>query len=248
MVRIIIIAILLFLFLLFMIPFMLILLLLRKFDREGASKIAQGIVSRMLKILFLISGSDIEIKGRENILKDGAVLFVSNHRSYFDILVAYGYTPKIFGFIAKAEMIKYPLLKQWMVLVNCLFLDRKDIKKGMRTILQGIDNIKAGVSVWICPEGRRVREGSVLDLETFKEGSFKMAEKSGCPIIPVAIAGTAEIFEKQMPLVKPSHVILQYGEPIYIDELDKEEKKKLGVYAREKIINMLKSIESSKGL
>lgn len=39
--------------------------------------------------------------------------------------------------------------------VNCLFLDRTDIKAGMKTILDGIQKIKAGISVWIFPEGTR---------------------------------------------------------------------------------------------
>lgn len=229
------------LFLVLMIPLMLVLLLLRKLNQPLASRISQWIVSRMLKSLFLMSGSRIEVRGLENIPKDRAVLFVSNHRSYFDILAAYGYTPKVLGFIAKAEMMRYPLLKQWMELVNCLFLDRKDMKKGLKTILQGIEQVKSGISMWICPEGTRVRGKGVLEMEEFKEGSFKIAEKSGCPIVPVALSGTAEIFERQMPRIKASHVVLQYGEPIYIEELKEEERKKLGAYARGKILDMLQS-------
>lgn len=241
---IIIIAVSLFLFLVLMIPVMLILLLLRRLNRPLSTRISQRIVSGMLRSMFLMSGSDIEIRGMENIPKDGAVLFVSNHRSYFDILAAYGYTPKVLGFVAKAEMLRYPLLKQWMELVNCLFLDRKDMKKGLKTILQGIEQVKSGISVWICPEGTRVRGKGILELEEFKEGSFKIAEKSGCPIVPVALSGTAEIFEKQMPRVRASHVVLQYGEPIYIEELKEEDRKRVGAYARGKILDMLESVSS----
>ena len=86
-------------------------------------------------------------RGSENIPKDGGVLFVSNHRSYFDILAGYAYTHKPLGFVAKYEMIKVPLLKQWMDLLNCLFLNRKDIKQGLKTILQGVEKVKSGVSI-----------------------------------------------------------------------------------------------------
>lgn len=73
----------------------------------------------------------------------------------------------------------------------------------------------------------------------FKEGSLKMAEKSGCPIIPIAITNSAEIFENHFPKIKPCHVIIQYGKPIRIQELDKEQKKFLGAYTRDRIQEML---------
>ena len=74
----------------------------------------------------------------------------------------------------------------------------------------------------------------------FKEGSFKMAEKTGCPIIPMAITNTADIFENHFPWIRPANVILEYGEPICIKELAKEERKFLGTYTRNIIQDMLK--------
>ena len=92
--------------------------------------------------------------GLENIPTDRAVLYVGNHRSYFDILVGYTTVPGLLGFVAKKEMLKIPLLSQWMVQVNCLFMDRQNVKEGLKTILQGIEKIKRGVSIWIFPEAR----------------------------------------------------------------------------------------------
>lgn len=77
----------------------------------------------------------------------------------------------------------------------------------------------------------------------FKEGSLKIAEKSGCPVIPVAIAGTADIFEKHIPFIRPAQVIIQYGEPIYLKKLPPEQKKFSGAYTREVIAGMLEKIE-----
>ena len=83
------------------------------------------------------------------------MLYVGNHRSYFDILAGYVSVPSLMGFVAKKEMEKIPLLSTWMKLVNCLFLDRENVKEGLKTILQGINQIKNGISVWIFPEGTR---------------------------------------------------------------------------------------------
>ena len=89
----------------------------------------------------------------------------------------------------------------------------------------------------IFPEGTRNKnpEGML----PFKEGSFKIAEKTGCPIVPMAITNSAEILENHLPRIKAVPVILEYGKPIYPNELDKETKKKLGAYCQNVIEEML---------
>ena len=174
---------------------------------------------------------------------DRPVLYVGNHRSYFDILVGYTTVPGLMGFVAKKEMEKIPLLSKWMLNVNCLFLDRNNIKEGLKTILAGIEKVRRGVSVWIFPEGTRNKNEQLSDLLPFKEGSLKIAEKSGCPVVPVAIKGTAEVFEKHIPLICPSHVVIEFGEPFIVKELDPENRKFVGAYTREKIAGMLSEME-----
>lgn len=49
--------------------------------------------------------------------------------------------------------------------------------------------------MWIFPEGTRNESKDPADLMEFHEGSLKIAEKSGCPVIPVAITGTDDVFE-----------------------------------------------------
>ena len=168
---------------------------------------------------------------------------MGNHRSYFDILIGYVTVPGLTGFVAKKEMLKIPLLRTWMQRVNCLFLDRVDIKEGLKTILEGIEKGKSGVSIWIFPEGTRNENQELTGLLPFHEGSLKIAQKSGCPVIPVAITGTAEIFEQHLPFVKPSHVCIRYGTPIYIKELPAEERKFPGAYTRDVIAGMLKDMK-----
>ena len=242
MIKFILVALGLFLYLVLFIPVMLILLIVRKFRPDVSTFVAQGMVSAVFRLMIFITGSKVEVRGSENIPKDGGVLFVSNHRSYFDILTGFGYTEKPLGFVAKYEMIHVPLLKQWMELVNCLFLNRQDIKQGLKTIIKGIDQVKSGVSVWICPEGGRNMNPDVTNVKEFKEGSLKIAEKGKVPVVPVAIYGTYEIWEEHMPYMRKSKVIIEYGKPIIIDELSDAEKKKLGAYTRSKIVEMLENM------
>lgn len=224
-------------FLIFSIPT---LLWFHVFGKKNPQKVQeQGlkIIQSVFRMCLWVTGSDITIKGQENI-PEGAVLYVANHRGCFDILLGYTTVPGLTGFVAKKEMEKIPLLSNWMRIVNCLFLDRKNMKEGLKTILEGIDKAKHGISIWIFPEGTR-NKGELLDLLPFKEGSMKIAEKSGCPIVPVAITGSAEIFESHFPYIRPAKVVLEYGTPIIRSELDVETRKRLGAYTRDVIIEML---------
>lgn len=102
---------------------------------------------------------------------------------------------------------KFLLLSTWMRFVYCLFLDRENPKEGLKTILQAIDYVKNGISICIFPEGTR-NKGEELSLLPFKEGAFKIATKTGCPIVPISMNNTAEIFENHFPKIKKTHVVL----------------------------------------
>ena len=172
------------------------------------------------------------------------ILYIGNHRSYFDILLTYSRCPIRTGYIAKKEMEKIPLLSTWMKYLHCLFLDRKDIKQGLKTILTAVDKVKSGISICIFPEGTRNKNTDDLDMLPFHEGSFKIATKTKCPIIPIAINNSADIFEAHFPKIRPAKVVVEYGKPIYPDELDKETKKHLGEYTQGIIHQMLKKNKS----
>ena len=62
-------------------------------------------------------------------------------------------------------------------------------------ILEGISRLKNGISVFICPEGGRNHSKEMLPLQEFRDGSFKLASKSGWPFIPVAIYRMEDIGE-----------------------------------------------------
>lgn len=239
MIRLILTALTIVLFLVLAIPLQCFLKAKEKTAPDWARKKSLRIVQWVFRLILRIAGVTYEVRGLEHIPRDRAVLYVGNHRSYFDILIGYVTVPGLTGFVAKKEMVKIPLLRDWMYRVNCLFLDRANIKEGLKTILEGIEKVKKGISIWIFPEGTRNENGALADLLPFHEGSLKIAEKSGCPVIPVAITGTAEIFEHHLPWIRPSHVVIQYGEPIYLKELPADKRKFPGAYTREVIASML---------
>ena len=220
----------LFLYLLFGIPVLGVEWLIGKFNKNTEDYQCLRMVQRAFKLMISMAGTEVTVIGEENI-PDEPVLFIGNHRSYFDILITYSRCKHLTGYVAKKEMLRYPLLRDWMKRLYCLFLDRDNPKEGLKTILQAIDYIKSGISICIFPEGTR-NDGEELSILPFHSGSFKIAEKSGCPIVPISMNNTASIFENQFPRIKKTHVIIEYGKPIYPCELDKETKKRLAPYCQ----------------
>lgn len=237
MIRFIVICIVLIFYLIFSIPSFFVYKQISKKNPEKGDYLALRSVQRAFKLMLFFAGTNIKVIGEENIPEE-PVLYIGNHRSQFDILLTYARCKYLTGYVAKKELEKTPLLSSRMRSLHCLFLDRKNTREGLKTILQAIDHIKNGISVCIFPEGTRNpgEEGTLME---FKEGSFKVATKSGCPIIPMTISNSAGIFENQSPRIRPVTVVIEYGTPIYPKELDKETQKHLGQYCSNIILETL---------
>ena len=204
--------------------------LIGKINKRAKDVSSLRIVQGAFKVVRFLSGTKTTVIGLDRIPKDEAVLFVGNHQSYFDIIISYSMMPRLTGYVAKAEIKKVPLLRTWMKYLYCLFLDRDDIREGMKTIVQGIEYIKNDISVAVFPEGTTSKDGKLLP---FHEGSLKFAEKTGCKIIPMVQNNTRSCWEKQMPKLRKTRTILEFCEPIDVKELSKEERKHLGNYVKD---------------
>lgn len=180
------------------------------------------------RCIMFLSGIRLTVIGKERIPAGQAVLYIGNHQSYFDVVLAYGLMPDLTGFVAKHSMLKVPVLASLMRYMNCLFLDRDDVRQGMQTILSAIDLVKEGISVCIYPEGTRNNHPD--EFLEFHKGSFKIAQRSGCPIVPVTVVNTRNIFEAHVPFIKSVDVILEYGTPFTFSDLSDEEKKNIHTY------------------
>ncbi len=224
------IAIFLVIYLILSIPIFFVEWIIGKFNKRAKDYSSLRIVQWGFKVILWITGVEVTVIGEEKI-PDEPVLYIGNHRSFFDILLTYSRCKNLTGYVAKKEMEKVPSLSTWMKNLYCLFLDRENPKEGLKTILKAIEYVKQGISICIFPEGTR-NKGEELSMLPFKEGAFKIATKTGCPIVPISMNNTAAIFENQLPRIKKVSVILEYGDPIYPDQLDAEKKKRIGAYVQ----------------
>ena len=224
-------AIMFLLFFVLLLPVVGVLFIIRKHDEEKASWVTYRIVKTFIRMILFVSGTRLIVEGAENIPEE-QVLFVGNHSSYFDILCTYVNMKRPGGYVAKKEIGKVPVMNLWMKLMNCVFIDRNNIKEGLKTIIEAIGIVKKGYSMVIFPEGTRNR-GINRDIPgEFKEGSLKIAGKAGCRIVPVAIKNTESCFEEHFPFIRPATVRVSYLKPFYENEIPEEYKKKPAAYTR----------------
>lgn len=193
-----------------------------------------------------VSGAKVEVFGAENIPPKGSVsVFVINHRSIFDIICLYSLVKNRTGFVAKDSLKKIPVFRTWIRKMNGLFLNREDIREGVKTIKAAVEKVNNGISMCIFPEGTRNKDlTSKTSMLPFHGGSLKIAERSGAPIIPVAIYNTGEIFEGNNNRIKPTDIKITFGKPIVISELSREEKKFLAKYVQDTMQQMMDSYEA----
>lgn len=196
-----------------------------KMEKTAYEDKINSIARNWAYILLKKTKSNIQVIGEENVPKDGAVLFVGNHQSNFDIPLYLSCIKKNKGFISKIEIKKIPIIKNYMYELNCIFINRNDMKQSAKSILDGIKILKNGYSLVVFPEGTRSKSHS---MGKFKNASFKLALKSKVPIIPVTVNGSYKIMEgNKNNKIKPADVILTIHKPVYTDTLTDDEVKDL---------------------
>lgn len=178
---------------------------------------------------------NVIIKGKENI-PERACCFIGNHTSILDIPLLMDSAGRAMGFIAKKEMLKTPVIGYWMQQYHCVPLDRENARSAIKVIQQGAENIKNGYSMCIFPEGTRSKDGK---LQEFKKGSLKLATKAKAPIVPVAIDGAYRAFEIDRKF-KSIDITITFCEPIYTENLTRDEEKDLAMRVRNIIEKELK--------
>jgi 1-acyl-sn-glycerol-3-phosphate acyltransferase len=225
--------------LIFTIPYLLwVKILDKQKNTEKRIKLVHKVTSFWARSLVVLSGSKITVEGEENIPKDTAVLYVGNHQSNFDIPILLSYIDKPKGFISKIEVKKLPMVASWMREMRCVFMDRNDIRQSVIAINEGAEKLKQGYSMVIFPEGTR---SGKEEMGEFKAGSFKLAIKSGVPIVPVAINGSYNIMGKKSLIIRPAKVHINILKPIYTTEISKEGLKDLHNIVSEEIRKNIRS-------
>ena len=130
--------------------------------------------------------------GLENVPTEGTFVYVSNHQSYWDIMVLYG-IHRHFKWVSKESIFKIPFIGWNMSLNQYIKIARGDLKSIKEMMATCRNWLNQGSSIMIFPEGTRSETGEILE---FRDGPFKMACDCKVPVVPIVITGTKNVLPK----------------------------------------------------
>ena len=153
----------------------------------------------------------VRVEGLEHLEKPGALVLCSNHASYVDTPVLMAALPHDFLFVAKKEVLSYPVVGTYVKRAGHLTVDRFDFQQGVQDATLVQRAVSAGEKVLLFPEGTFT---AAAGLRPFRLGAFKAAVETGTPIVPLALQGTRQVMRGDRFVPVPGRVTLWIGEPI----------------------------------
>lgn len=174
---------------------------------------------------------DFVVKGKEKIPQNEPVIFTPNHEGIFDIPSVVLNTSGMPVFMAKKELGSVPIIKDWMKVLDCVFVDRSNKESAHQSLCDAIDKVKAGRNLVIFPEGTRSKNG---ELGEFKGGAMKIAMETRAKVMPVFIRGSRDRLETTGNIT-PGTVYVTFLDPIETKGLTEEDFYKMPAEIRERI-------------
>lgn len=167
-------------------------------------------VYKFLKLVRYLMRVKIDQKLGKEKISNRPQLIIANHRSNVDpillYLLCYEQLNNNFVFIAKKELreSKYGYIYEY---IGTLFLDRDNLRDGIRLIDKQTSLLKQGKTVIVFPEGTRNKDKGILE---FKSGAFEPAYKALCSIQPIVFLNTEQHLEmkKEFKDKKPIKILI----------------------------------------
>ncbi|MDL2323775.1 1-acyl-sn-glycerol-3-phosphate acyltransferase [Ruminococcaceae bacterium OttesenSCG-928-A16] len=201
----------------------------KSLGKQGRVEEQQQLVRKKVKkwatVLLRYTKVKLVVTGTENLPPtDEAVAFAANHQSYFDIPVLLSGLDFPRALLAKKELSRVPLLRGWMNLLGCLYVDRHDVRASVAVLKDCEALLASGSSLIICPEGTRSKAD---EMGEFKAGIVRVATKAKVRIVPIAIDGTYKALEGNQGRMKKCTVRMVILPAIETEGLSREEQKAL---------------------
>lgn len=198
----------------------------------GFSKI---IIGPIFKLFY-----PLEIKGLENLPREGGIILAPNHSSYFDPIHFGLAIPRNIRWIAKKSFFDVWWRGWFFKATGCLSVNPE--KPSIEVLKGALLILKQGKMLGIFPEGSRSRDGKLMNGEL---GVALLAIRSGVPILPAAIDGAFEAYPPDAKFPRPRRIKLRFGQPLIFDAVKKGriDKKTLEAVTEKVMKNIKKLID-----
>jgi len=190
-----------------------------KKEKNFVYNLIKPIYTILLKIIFRP-----KVIGKENIPKDGALIFAGNHKHAVDPTMVMSSTSRVVHYMAKEELFKG---LHGIILKNMGLIKVHRGKSNPKAVIEAEEILKNGGTIGIFPEGTRNK--SAEELLKFRYGAVRIAQKTNTPILPFAIRNKYKIFRKS--------VVIEFGKPIDVSKMELEEANE---YLRNEVLKLLR--------
>ena len=159
----------------------------------------------------------LHLQGMEKLPKEGRYLLVCNHQHNVDCgVLLHVFRNSQLAFVGKKETADMCIINKMMHRTLCLFINRENDREALKTILKCIQLIRDDeASICVFPEGGIHTIGK---LSHFRNGAFKIAQRTGVPIVVCTMKNTKDILHNALRL-KATDVDVHLVEVIPAEDL-----------------------------
>jgi len=157
-------------------------------------------------------GLDLVVRGEEHLWSQRPAVFIFNHQSKADVVIAASLVRRDLAGVGKKEIKRMPVIGQVMEFGGMVPIDRENAKsaiEAMRPLVQAIT--EEGRCVLLAPEGTRTVSPR---LGPFKKGAFHLAMQAGVPIVPIVIHNALDVAPKGDFVFRPATVEVDVLPPV----------------------------------
>ena len=165
----------------------------------------------------------------------GPVVFVADHKSWFDVPALVDVLPGSLRFVAKKELGRVPLFGQALRAAGHIEVDRHDPASAHLAYEKAARAIKGGLSAVVFGEGTRSRDGRLHQL---KKGPFVLAIAAQVPVVPVHVEGSGRVLPKGSIRPHPGLITVHVGAPIPTAGLTYDDRDALALRTREALVGL----------
>lgn len=206
-----------------------------KNDTRPPRKFYTAITYLTCHFLMVIFNLKMIVIGKEQLKKIPAFLFISNHQSYLDPICQIGcYGRTDLTYIMKDNILKVPLVGNWLHSAGHLPLDRENNRNAVITIQKSVIRIDQGYPIGAYPEGTRSKS---KELGEFKDGLFRVAVKAKQPIV-VTIIDNAYRVKSRFPW-RRTKILLKVCRVIEYEEYQNMNTHEISAMVKEIIVREL---------